>query len=329
MVDGESTATTPSGATTGTGEKAAFEAFIDLVIERLDRDPGDARLPLRRLRAGRHQTAHAAHPTREDEVDRLLRGGVLVDLYQVVRQGIRASVESYSIKRIETFYMSEREGPVTEAGFSVVEYETLAARRRPAAPADLADYNRDDCVSTRGCATGSRRGASEAELAASDVPLDRPPIGDGLPTEAQVAAPQATLARIDALTDGRPGDPAGARTEQAGRWLLAALLDWHRRDDEAGLVGLLPAEGARPSRSCRRARADRRPRVRRRVGAARSSRSSIAIVPAAGPQDRVAVTTGWQDADRALRQSIAVDDEHGDDRPARGRQTTRATRRAP
>ena len=30
--------------------------------------------------------------TRQDEVDRLLRGGVLVDLYQVVRQGLLASV---------------------------------------------------------------------------------------------------------------------------------------------------------------------------------------------------------------------------------------------
>ena len=50
--------------------------------------------------------------------------GVFVDLLNVVRQGIRASVESYSIKRIEHFYMSQREGPVTEAGFSVVQYET-------------------------------------------------------------------------------------------------------------------------------------------------------------------------------------------------------------
>jgi len=64
------------------------------------------------------------HATREDEVDRILRGQVLVDLFQVVRQGIRASVESYSIKKIEKFYMAAREGPLTEAGFSVVAYET-------------------------------------------------------------------------------------------------------------------------------------------------------------------------------------------------------------
>ena len=39
--------------------------------------------------------------TREDEVDDLFRLGVFVDLYRVVRQGIRAGVESYSIKRLE------------------------------------------------------------------------------------------------------------------------------------------------------------------------------------------------------------------------------------
>ena len=42
-------------------------------------------------------------------MDALLRGGVLVDLYRVVRQGIRASVESYSIKRLEPLYGFTRE----------------------------------------------------------------------------------------------------------------------------------------------------------------------------------------------------------------------------
>ena len=39
--------------------------------------------------------------TREDEVDELFRLGVFVDLYRVVRQGLQAGVESYSIKRLE------------------------------------------------------------------------------------------------------------------------------------------------------------------------------------------------------------------------------------
>jgi hypothetical protein len=35
----------------------------------------------------------------EDLVDQLLRAGIFVDLYRIVRQALRASVESYSIIR--------------------------------------------------------------------------------------------------------------------------------------------------------------------------------------------------------------------------------------
>lgn len=44
------------------------------------------------------------YATREEEIDKLLRGQVLVDLYAVVRHAIRASVESYSIKSLEPLY---------------------------------------------------------------------------------------------------------------------------------------------------------------------------------------------------------------------------------
>ena len=111
----------------------------------------DARLPLRRLRVGRYQAPDAAPRDRADEVDRLLRGDVLVDLLNVVRQGVRASVESYSLKQIEKFYMPTREGPVTDAGFSVVAFETLAQGRR---------RRRSSTGSRRTTATtASRRGA--------------------------------------------------------------------------------------------------------------------------------------------------------------------------
>ena len=37
------------------------------------------------------------HAVREDDLDVLLRGRVLVDLYSVLRQGVRVSDESYSL----------------------------------------------------------------------------------------------------------------------------------------------------------------------------------------------------------------------------------------
>ena len=61
---------------------------------------------------------------REEEVDQLLRGGVFVDLYRAARQGMRASVESYSIKRLEPLYGFKRGVDLRDANESIVEFET-------------------------------------------------------------------------------------------------------------------------------------------------------------------------------------------------------------
>src|SRR5207245_8771858 len=98
------------------GDKTASEDFVDHVIDRLERDPNTHVYHYAGYESGAIKRLMQRHATREDEVDRLLRGQVLVDLYQVARQGIRASVESYSIKSIEKFYMPIRAGPITEAG---------------------------------------------------------------------------------------------------------------------------------------------------------------------------------------------------------------------
>ncbi len=143
------------------GEKAAFESFVDLVVERYARDPRMHVYHYGGYETGALKRLMQRHATREDEVDRLLRGRTLVNLYDhVVRSGIRASVESYSIKKIEKFYLPEREGGITDAGFSVVEYERWMETGDPAILDAIAAYNRDDCVSTWGCTAGSRRAGS-------------------------------------------------------------------------------------------------------------------------------------------------------------------------
>ncbi len=91
-------------ALTRSEEKKAFETFIAKVMERWRQNPEMhiyhyapyEPTAIKRL-VGRHGTC-------VDEVDELLRAGVFVDLYRAVRQGIRASVESYSIKRLEPLY---------------------------------------------------------------------------------------------------------------------------------------------------------------------------------------------------------------------------------
>jgi predicted RecB family nuclease len=215
------------------GEKAAFEAFVDLVIERLDRDPRMHVYHYAGYESGAIKRLMQRHATREDEVDRILRGQVLVDLYQVVRQGVRASVESYSIKQIEKFYLPVRAGPITEAGFSVVEYERWLRDRDERHLSDLADYNRDDCVSTLLLRDWLEERRREAILGRGwSVP--RPVVEQATPSEAMSAWQAGARAREAALRAGVPNDPAERSEEQAARWLLAALVDWHRRDAKPG-----------------------------------------------------------------------------------------------
>ena len=210
-------------------EKRAFEGFIDDVMERLTRDPGMhvyhygpyEEVTLKRL-MGRYGT-------REAEVDQLLRGEVLVDLYRIVRQGVRVSEESYSLKKVEHLYMEEREGPVTEAGFSVLEYERWIEEQDDAILDEIEAYNRDDCISTWKLRAWLEERRVELETRLG-LELGRPVVPEGEPPEEVAKAAAEVQLRVEALTAGVPADPSLRTRDQQGRWLLAQLLDWHRRE---------------------------------------------------------------------------------------------------
>ncbi|MDQ2966552.1 MAG: TM0106 family RecB-like putative nuclease, partial [Chloroflexota bacterium] len=104
-------------------EKRAFEQLMDFIIERLDRDPTLHVYHYAAYEPTALKRLMGRYATRENEVDRLLRGGALVDLLRAVRQSLRASVESYSIKRIEPLYGFEREVDLRDAGSSIVAFE--------------------------------------------------------------------------------------------------------------------------------------------------------------------------------------------------------------
>ncbi len=104
-------------------ERRAFEEFIDLVMARLEADPGLHIYHYAPYEPTAVKRLAGRHGTRETEVDELLRGHVFVDLYRATRQGIRASVESYSIKRLEPLYSFERTVDLRDAGDSIVEFE--------------------------------------------------------------------------------------------------------------------------------------------------------------------------------------------------------------
>src|SRR4051812_940999 len=107
-----------------TGEQKAFEDFIDFVYARLQVHPD-----LHVYHYAGYETAAVTrlmgqYATREAEVDDLLRRGVFVDLYRVVRQSMQISHDSYSLKRVREFFMAKAgRGGVTEGGESILEFQ--------------------------------------------------------------------------------------------------------------------------------------------------------------------------------------------------------------
>src|SRR5947208_7532739 len=81
-------------------EKRAFEQVVDFLIERLNRDPDLHVYHYAAYEPNALKFLASTYTTREAEVDQLLRGRVLVDLYQVVRQSVRIGTESYSLKEL-------------------------------------------------------------------------------------------------------------------------------------------------------------------------------------------------------------------------------------
>ena len=211
-------------------ERRAFERFIDLVTERRAIDPGMHVYHYGGYESGAVKRLMQRHGTRAQALDQLLRDEVFVDLLGVVRQGLRASVESYSLKRIEKFYMPERTGPVTDAGFSVVEFEAWLTDHDDRHLRDLADYNRDDCISTLRLHAWLESLRHEA-IAARGWELPRPSTEPAPPSAALLEAIEVTQRREAALREGIDAAPQHRSPEDQARWLLADVIDWHRRED--------------------------------------------------------------------------------------------------
>ncbi len=254
------------------GERAAFTAFVDWVQARRETHPGlhvHHYAPYERSALARLAAQHA---TRGDVVDAWLREGVLVDLYQVVRRGLRAGVPSYSIKKIERLYGAEHTGDVATAGESIEQYEAYRTTGDETLLKQIEDYNRLDCESTwrlRDYLLALRLAAVDAgtiaplEVERSDGSEGGDGAGkDGAAGEGAAGAgaapaptPRALLRQdlaqaAEALLAGAdPGAPTDEPEPEARR-VLAGLLGAAVREEKAAwqdvfrIAGDLATEGA-------------------------------------------------------------------------------------
>jgi hypothetical protein len=218
------------------GERAAFERLIAIINERRARDPGMhvyhynhyEPTALKRL-AGRYAAC-------VDELDVLLRGQVLVDLYRAVRQGVRASVESYSIKRLEPLFGFTRSVPLRDANRCLAAFEAWMELRDTDTPGDelrdaIQGYNRDDCLSTLHLRAWLEDRRRELEQSGASVPRPTPKSGEA--SEDLAEQLQRVRAVASALLESVPADPEERSPDQQTRYVLAHLLEWHRREDKS------------------------------------------------------------------------------------------------
>lgn len=227
----------PMWALNRSEEKSAFESFIADLMERRLQHPdmhiyhygAYEETALKRM-AGRHGVCG-------DEVDELLRADVLVDLYRAVRQGLRASVESYSIKKLEPLYEFNREVQLVDANLALNTFQAVLAF----GPGDedlteicsaIEGYNHDDCVSTLRLRDWLEERRREIEVK-TGAPLPRPAPKAGEPTEDLSAYLERVRDVESRLVENLPADESERTEEQEARLLLAHLLEWHRREDKS------------------------------------------------------------------------------------------------
>jgi uncharacterized protein len=217
-------------------EKAAFERFVDFVTARLADHPDLHIYHYAPYEPAALKRLMGRYATREDEIDRMLRAGVFVDLYSVVRHAIRASVESYSIKQLEPLYRFERTVDLTDvsvvmarvqANLELGNFDDIGEGERHA----IAGYNRDDCISTWRLRDWLE--SVRADLINGGATIDRPVSQSGEAREELTDWQEKIVTLIARLTRDVPVDPAQQSTEQRARWLLAHILDWHRRENKA------------------------------------------------------------------------------------------------
>lgn len=217
-------------------EKAAFETFVDFVLDRLQTYPNLHVYHYGGYETGALKRLMGRYATREDALDSLLRRLVFVDLLSVVRHSLRAGVESYSIKRLEPLYGYVRDASLPDANLALNRLQVSlelndAAGILPADRQTVEAYNRDDCVSTE--ALRDWLETQRTKLIEQGIEITRPEPGDGAPSENLSAWLERITPLIEQLVADVPADPEERSPEQHARWLLANLLEWHRREEKA------------------------------------------------------------------------------------------------
>ena len=184
------------------------------------------------------------HGVGEEQLDDLLRHGVLVDLYATVRQSVRVSQPSYSLKKLEPLYMGDelRDDELDNAARLDRPVRAWPARRATRAaltrPPRRSTSSRATTATTAcrrcGCATGcagSPPSTASRSAQADDPARPRRPRSD------TTAEPTSRPTRSSTPCTRSSATPATSRRRSAARTTRLCCCSprrsgYHRREDK-------------------------------------------------------------------------------------------------
>jgi predicted RecB family nuclease len=216
-------------------ERESFERVMDLISAAWAKFPNMHVYHYAPYEPSAFKRLMGRFATREHELDNLLRSEKFVDLYAVIRQGLRVGTERYSIKNLEPLYSFQRAVQLLDANRCLrVMEQALELNAAETVPSDVRQaverYNRDDCVSTLRLRDWLEVLRADHIARGNEIPRPKPPESKvQLLTEREE---RVAVLRTKLLT-GLPETRADRTGEQQARWLLAYTLDYHRREDKA------------------------------------------------------------------------------------------------
>ncbi|MDQ2647468.1 MAG: TM0106 family RecB-like putative nuclease, partial [Myxococcota bacterium] len=219
-------------------EKRAFEKVIDRIVAGREEFRDLHVFHFGHRESDALKKLSCRHKTREDAVDTLLREKVLVDLYPVVRHALIAGIEGYTLKELERVHGFQRNAELRQAARAMQWYGWWLETGEELLPleelrAQIEAYNRDDCLSTWKLrdwlesrrAEFSQKQGREARRPAPETPK---------PDNERAEKSRAVAELANQLSAGLPEDPSNDSPDQAGRRLIANILEWHWREAKSG-----------------------------------------------------------------------------------------------
>ena len=217
-------------------EKAAFEQVVDLIMAAWAADPAMHVYHFNHYEPTAFKKLMGRYVTRGEQLDKLLRAERLVDLYPITKQAVRAGVESYSIKKLEQYSGYTRRVELKNVHDPLLKVELALDANAPGLiTTEIRDavqgYNEDDCRSTE--ALRDWLESLRLEWQAAGVTVPRP---EDQAAEAEQPVPevqQQAVALRERILATIPPEAAEPTHADHPKWLLAYLIDWHRREVNA------------------------------------------------------------------------------------------------